>query len=277
MTGTGGQVVVLGAPYDRGGPQFHAGCWAAPAALREASHPSTTNAAKHGLFDHRRHQLVFESSAVSDLGDIPFRPTQTDDEYLAFLANAVRLIGKEGKKPLLLGGDHLVTLAALRGLRASVPEFQLVHVDAHHDFEEIREGARPTHASFIGYAVAEALVTQVVQIGVRGLSGGFSKSPSGVRQVAVHELVDALTPGAPVYLSVDTDAFDPVVAAAVNYPEPEGLTLGDFRSILNAISTRSHLVGADWTEYNPSLDTKNRVTGRFIVTALAATIQDLLK
>jgi arginase family enzyme len=79
----------------------------------------------------------------------------------------------------------------------------------------------------------------------------------------------------PTYLTVDTDGFDPRLAAAVNFPEHEGLTLADLDDVLSQIAAVSTLVGADWTEYNPSLDSKNALTGQFILRGLARILRHL--
>jgi hypothetical protein len=118
-----------------------------------------------------------------------------------------------------------VTLHALRGLKRAKPSFQVVQLDAHHDYSAITPGERPTHATFVGYVAAEKLAEQVVQLGVRGLTWGPPARPEGVQSVSLEQLPAALIPGLDVYVTVDTDAFDPSIAPGVGYPEPDGLPL----------------------------------------------------
>ena len=94
--------------------------------------------------------------------------------------------------------------------------------------------------------------------------------PAGVASIALDELRSALLPGVEVYLTVDTDAFDPSIAGAVAYPEPNGLPFGALENVLDVLrAADAQGAGADWTEYNPALDNSNRLTGRFIVRGLA--------
>lgn len=269
LGGASGRAVVVGVPYDRGTAVQHAGCAAAPGALRQASAPSHCRTDLHGLYDHAAGRVVFEAGALSDLGDIRYKNEDTDRAYLEHIAEIVRVLGAEGRRPLVLGGDHLVTLAALRGLAAAGQTFQVVQLDAHHDYHPIRDDEQPTHASFISHVAREGLARKIVQIGVRGYSWGPHEPPLGVVTVRREALAAALEPGVPVYLTVDTDGFDPTVAGAVNYPEFEGLLLGDLDAVLRDIGAHGRLIGADWTEYNPSLDAKNSLTAHFIVRGLA--------
>lgn len=267
-SGAGGHAVVLGVPYDRATAPQHAGCSGAPAAIRQISAPSSCRADLHGLFDHATRSEVFPAGALSDLGDVRFKTHETDEAYLDQIAEFVRVLASERKRPVLLGGDHVVTLSALRGFAAAGVRPQVVQLDAHHDYEPIRDGERPTHASFVAHAAREGLFAQLLQVGVRGLGWGEFEPPPNVRAVTAEELAGALLPDVPVYLTVDTDGFDPLLAGAVNFPEHEGLALRDLDRVLAAVEP-APILGADWTEYNPGLDTKNSLTGHFVVRSLA--------
>jgi arginase family enzyme len=291
-TGADGDVVVLGAPYDRGTPSEHAGCASAPAALRRVSAPSSCRADRHGLYDLARRDRLFSRAAVTDLGDIRFHPQSSDDAYLSKITDAARILTKEGKRPLVLGGDHVITLAILRGIaqaRAGKP-FQVVQLDAHQDIEHVEPHERPTHGSFIAHVVTEKLAERIIQVGVRGYSWGEHDCASLPNVVSLRgvdsssswstKLAATLLHGVDTYLTIDTDGFDPGLAGAVNFPEHEGLTLADLDIALERIASvasvaGSTLIGADWTEYNPSLDTKNALTGHFIVRGLGKILRAL--
>jgi len=271
--GTGGDTIVLGTPYDRGSALTVSGCAEAPSRLRALSAPGDVQMRHFGLFAHDGRRLV-EPSAVSDLGDLPFRPSQSDSEYLDFVANAVRLVAVEGKRPFLLGGDHLVTLAALRGIGAAGLVPQVLQLDAHTDTGIVKPKDLPTHSTFVAYLVAEGLVSRVVQVGVRGVAGAAIELPLGVRCATVDSALELLDPGAPLYLTIDTDAFDPSVAPGVSYPEARGLSLDDLSTLLAGLAGRRFdLVGLDWTEFNPRFDSLNGLTGRFVVTGLASLLE----
>jgi agmatinase len=269
-------VVVVGLPYDRGSPAGYAGCAAAPQLVRTLSSPESLKVRNGSLIDIASSRPLFLGSVLSDLGDLKFTPSQDDAAYGDFVSNAIYLLAQEGKVPLGIGGDHVVTLLSLRGLRRSGKKLQLVQLDAHHDSDAVAAGERPTHSSFITFVAAEGLVEKVIQVGVRGLSNGSALLPSIVQSVALDRLKDALLPGVDVYLSVDTDAFDPSIAPAVHFPEPSGLLFSALAEVLCILKDAGLKgVGADWTEYNPQLDTRNFITGRHVVNGLARTIQFL--
>ena len=276
QTGGGGRVVIAGVPYDRGTDPHGAGCAAAPSTLRRLSAPGQVRMDRGGLHDLARRQRIVEGALVSDLGDLPFRVGQTDAVYLAHVANAARVIAIENKKPLFLGGDHVITLAALRGLARAGRKVQVVQIDAHHDYEPIEVGEQPTHATFVAHVAAERLAERVLQIGVRGFVGGEPEAPDGVTTIMLSDLPSSLLPGVDVYLTVDTDGFDPSIACAVGYPEPGGLPLSAVDDVLAHIRAAGlELVGADWTEFNPRFDTANGLTGRAILRGLGSLLRSL--
>lgn len=274
--GTGGSVVFIGLPYDRGTAPEHAGCAAAPQVVRRLSAPEVLRV-KHGaLYDLARRKIVFLGHVLSDLGDLKYRPSQSDDDFIEFVTHAVWLLAREGKRPLVLGGDHLVTLFALRGIARAGRRVQVVQLDAHHDYDAIELGERPTHATFVSFIAAERLAEKVLQVGVRGFSWGAPSVPDSVVCVALSELRTALLPGVDVYLTVDTDAFDPSVAPAVHFPEPGGLGFCALEEVLDILRVEGiRGAGADWTEYSPSLDSANQLTGRFVLHGLAHIVRYL--
>jgi arginase family enzyme len=276
LQGAGGAIVCLGAAYDRGSSPDHSGAALAPAALRRASAPEVLRARQGGIYDLGLRRQLFEGDLLSDLGDIKFKASQTDDSYLELLAQAVALLVDEGRRPLILGGDHSVTLAVLRGFARAGARVQVVQLDAHHDYEEVSDGELPTHSTFITHVVGEGLAEKVIQIGVRGLSWGAPHPLPNVSLLDCDKLGDALLPNLGVYLTVDVDAFDPMIAPAVHFPEPGGLVPADLEKLLLTLrKARLPVVGSDWCEYVPALDTANLITARFVLSGLAKSIETM--
>lgn len=272
--GASGRVVALGVPYDRGTDPEHGGAAAAPTLIRSLSGPEHHRVARGELFDLSLRARLFAGADLSDLGNLRFQASGTDDAYLAQVSDAIATLVHAGKHTLVLGGDHLVTLAVLRGYAQVGRRVQVVQLDAHHDLDEHPiAGERPTHATFMSTVADEGLAAQVLQLGVRGLSPYLPRTPAGVRAVGIAELPGALLPSADVYLTVDTDAFDPAAAPAVAYPEPGGLGFDALDRVLSTISAAGlAVVGADWTEYNPRFDTAHHLTGRLVVRGVAALV-----
>lgn len=273
--GGGGKVVVVGVPYDRG-TDNHPGCANAPNTLRMLSRPEE-RIARADLFDLASGRPLFAGKDLSDIGDVRHRLHQRDDiSYLDFVAQAIRVVAQEKKRPLLLGGDHLVTLSALRGLSRAGHSFQVVQIDAHHDYASTPT-VMATHATFMSFVASEELAAQVLQIGVRGFSSFVPEAPRRIKGIALEQLRASLIPGMPVYLTVDTDGFDPLLLPAVSYPIPGGLRLDAISEVLAAFrDARTPLIGADWMEYNPTFDGMNHITGVHIVSGLIPIIQAMI-
>lgn len=272
--GADGQVVVIGVPYDRGTPpEQGGGCCRAPQCLRRLSAPEIIQVKNGLLFDLERRQEIFKGLVLSDLGDIRYRPERADEEYREFITNTASLIVAERKAPLFLGGDHLIALLALRGLARAGRSVQVLHLDAHLDYEPVKSDDLPTHSTFVSFIVTEGLAQRVIQIGSRGISWGVPPTPQAVISTRVSELHTALLPGVDLYLTIDTDVFDTSIAPAVNFPEPGGLTLAGLTDVLQVVQAAGlRAIGADWSEYNPVLDRDNFLTGRLVLSGLSQVI-----
>lgn len=271
--GSSGRVVVVGVPYDRGTASEYAGCARAPSKLRELSDPNNTGLMIRGMHDFAQGRTVLQPTDVSDIGDLPYRANQDDQAYMEFVAHSVRLVLEANKQPLLLGGDHLITLAALRGVARVHQRIQLIQFDAHHDCGMLGADERATHSNFIRQVASEQLATQIIQVGVRGFTyEGFSL-PDCVRFATPANVYSMLDPTVPIYLTVDTDAFDPSIAPGVSYPEPEGLGPDALYGLLDQLrAEQRRIVAADWTEYNPRFDTERAIGGRLVLKGLARLI-----
>ena len=266
QSGTGGQVVFVGLPFDHGSTAHH-GCAKAPAVIRMLT--SVHELGAGSLFDLGQKRVILEGSMIFDLGDIAYRASQSRENYRQFVRRATTTLAREGKKLLALGGDHLVTLPLVEGLADVHKTIQIVQLDAHSDYIEVAADTLPTHANFMHRIAKIPAVKRIVQIGVRGSSTYQAILPDKIKHCSPDELNRYLLPDVPVYLTVDTDGFDPGVAPAVGHPEPGGLSWANFEEILRQIVLANlPLIGADWTEYNPAFDPGNYLTGRMVTAGL---------
>ena len=162
--------------------------------------------------------------------------------------------------PICLGGEHTLTLGAVRGLRAAGGEFSLLHLDAHADLRESYGGTPLSHASVIRRV--RQLGVPTVSVGVRSLAEEEAEyiAAEGVRIYPgwkypagdyPWEKIAAALAGR-IYISIDLDAFDPSEVPGVGTPEPGGLgwnqALRFFRVLRDSGKT---LVGADLVELCP--------------------------
>jgi guanidinopropionase len=255
------EIGIFGVPFDSG-TTFRPGARFGPRALREAS----------TLMRHYHPVLGFspyERTEVKDCGDVPVNPLDiavTLDHIRDFVASLQAL----GITPLAAGGDHLVSLALLRGLRERAP-FALVHFDAHSDTtDQYFGGSRLAHGTPFRRAVEEGLLDprRIVQIGIRGsLNAPDELAWAEAQGLSLLRIEEALALGAeevgrrvrevvgegPVYLSFDIDCLDPAFAPGTGTPEIGGFSTREAQSLLRALRGLD-FIGADLVEVAPPYD-----------------------
>ena len=240
------QPVLIGLPYDASS-SFLKGSAAGPGAIREALGSPAGNPWSE------RHGPSVGSEYLDDDGDLSLPPTGESREIIE---RAVRLVAGEGRPPILLGGDHSVTYPILRAIGPLHPKLTVLHIDAHADLYDEFEGDRYSHACPFARVMEEKLVGQLVQVGIRTLTGHQKEQAQRfkVELIDMRAWADGARPaiGGPVYVSLDLDGLDPAFAPGVSHREPGGLSV---REVLNMLFTlNGPIVGADIVEYNPSQD-----------------------
>ena len=244
------KIVLYGAPFDST-TSFRPGARFGPAAMRHESFGIETwspyqqkELTDYAVFDSGDLELCF-GSAESALADIEARA----EEILT-----------DGKLPLLLGGEHLVTLGAVRAVARRYPDLHIVHFDAHADLRDDYLGARLSHACVIRRCHDILGDGRIHQFCIR--SGDREEFRFADTHTELHpfdftgleETVAALkASGAPVYFTIDLDCLDPAVFPGTGTPEAGGVT---FPQLLGAILQVAgvNVVGADVNELAPMLD-----------------------
>jgi agmatinase len=195
-------------------------------------------------YDHRTGQF-FTDLAVHDHGDE--RAWDDAAEYLTFLEGTLSDLHDEGTVPLLVGGEHTVSVA---GVRAVDPDV-FVCLDAHLDLREAYDGNPLSHATATRHALDVA--DEAVILGARTGSPEEWERASEVDVTVVppEEVADwapDLATDAEVYLSVDIDGADPGFAPGTGTMEPFGLTPREMRDVVRAVAP--HATGFDVVEVN---------------------------
>ncbi|MBM2576428.1 agmatinase [Jannaschia sp. Os4] len=255
---------LIGMPWD-GGTSNRPGARHGPRSLRDASTMVREMNRATG-------QVPYDHAAIADLGDAPMSPVD-QDEALDALAATVATATGQGIRPLSVGGDHLCTLAMLRGLaRAGAPTPGLVLLDSHTDLYPPYFGGRTlTHGNPFRQAAAEGLIDphRSTMIGMRGTAydtEDFDHAADlGIEIVTTDAMLDrglAATAalardrmdGGPAYLSFDIDFIDPAFAPGTGTPEVGGPTSNEALRITRALHGVD-LIGADLVEVSPPFDT----------------------
>lgn len=212
----------------------------------------------------------YDSLQVADIGDVPVSPVNLQRNVEIIRDFHAGILG-HGCVPLTLGGDHTLTLAALRAMKAHHGPVGLIHVDAHADVNDRMFGEEIAHGTVFRRAVDEGLLDcdRVAQIGVRGTgytAEDFNWSrQQGFRVVQIEEcwhrsltpLMEEIRPkvdGGPVYISFDIDSLDPGYAPGTGTAEIAGLTPPQALEIIRG-ARGLEIVGADLVEVSPPYDT----------------------
>ncbi|HEX8309169.1 MAG TPA: agmatinase family protein [Allosphingosinicella sp.] len=237
---------LIGAPTDRHS-SFLRGAASAPAPIRAALHSDHGNMASESGVELGADVLL------SDAGDLPLAEADGDD---SLIAAAVSQAVADGAVPLILGGDHSITVPAIEALAAAHGPVEILHFDAHPDLYDDFEGNPRSHASPFARILERGLARRLVQVGIRTLNrhGREQAERFGVEIVEMRRFSPEAVPmpGGPLYVSLDLDGFDPAFAPGVSHHEPGGLSVRDVLAVLDRV--RAPIVGADIVEYNPGRD-----------------------
>ena len=194
-------------------------------------------------YDHHTDQC-FSDLAVFDHGDIG--PGNDAGEYLDYLAGVVGDHAADGTVPLLLGGEHTVSIAPVRALDPDV----FVCLDAHLDLRESYAGNPLSHATVTRHALHHA--DEAVVLGGRaGCEAEWERADADDVTVVPPAAVPSWEPtfdDRAVYLSVDIDAADPGYAPGTGTMEPFGLDPATMHDVVRAVAPST--VGFDVVEVN---------------------------
>lgn len=251
------KAVVFGAPFD-GTTTYRPGARFAYRRMREES------------FGIETYSPYFDR----DLGDIAAHDAGELELPFGVAAKALKQIElytakviKSGKIPFMIGGEHLVTLGAVRAAAAAYPNLHVLHFDAHADLRDEYLGEKLSHSTVMRRIHELTGDKRIFQFGIRSGERGeflFAREHTYLTQNSFNGIEKAAETigSAPVYLSVDLDVLDPSEFPATGTPEAGGVRYTELIGAIAAAS-RLNIVACDITELCPPYD----VSG--ISTALA--------
>jgi len=192
-----------------------------------------------------------------DAGDLEL-PFGNPEDALARIESHVESWLSDGKVPVMLGGEHLVTLGAATAAAKKFPDLAIVQFDAHADLREDYLGQKLSHATVMRRVWEIVGDGRIYQFGIR--SGDKSEFCWAPGHVFLHkfdfsglEAVLETLKDKPVYFTLDLDVLDPAVFPGTGTPEAGGIY---FQELLNALRKvgRLRIVGCDMTELCPPCD-----------------------
>ena len=249
------RIVLYGAPFDST-TSYRPGTRFASRMMRAES---------YGLETYSSYQDVdLEDAAVFDGGDLElcFGDTQKAlDDIHEFAADIL----KDKKLPLLIGGEHLVSLPVIKAVYEQYPELCVIHFDAHTDLRDDYLGAKLSHASVIRRVWDFVGDGRIWQFGIRsGERAEFywAKEHTHLQKFTFAGLENAIAQlkGKPVYLTIDLDVLDPSCFPGTGTPEAGGVTFMDLLKAMLSVIRGCNIVGCDLVELSPMLDASGAST-----------------
>jgi agmatinase len=252
---------VLGIPFDTG-TSFRTGARFGPEAIRSASALLRPYHAAFGID-------VLDVISVADFGDLPVAPGSAEGTFER-VETALAPLVEAAVFPLVLGGDHTITLPELRALARRHGRMALVQLDSHTDTWDEYFDQRYFHGTTFKRATEEGLIEAAasVQAGMRGplyapgdlddaRALGFTVVPSEelrkLGPAGYAELVRSRVRDLPVFFSFDIDFLDPAFAPGTGTPEVAGFSTTEALALLRSLRGL-RLVGADVVEVSPPYD-----------------------
>jgi agmatinase len=243
------RTVVLPVPYD-GTSEWRAGSRHGPQAIIDASQYLE-------LYDLEMDREVYRVgiSTLPQLEPVLSSPRDMIDRVYA----AVKGLIQRDKFILLLGGEHSLSLGAVRACKEAFPGLSVLQLDAHADLRNEYMGTKYGQACVMRRIFE---LCPICQVGLRSLSREEKQflthnklrplymSDLVSNEAYVGQMVDSLSED--VYVTIDVDVLDPSIMPAVGTPEPDGMSWRQVLDILEPVALHKHVVGFDLTEFCPA-------------------------
>lgn len=248
-------VVLFGVPFD-GTTSFRPGTRFAMAAIRNDS---------FGLETYSPYlDKDLEDTFIYDGGDLEL-PLGNTEKALDEIFQYCQEVLNAGKKFLMVGGEHLVSLPTIKAAYEKYPNLHLIHIDAHTDLRDDYLGEKLSHASVIRRSHDFLGDGRIFQFGIRsGMKEEFewAKDHTYLERFALTTLKEKVEElkNVPVYVTIDLDVLDPGIFPGTGTPEPGGITYKELLEAIKQLQKLNQIVSADIVELSPPYDTSGAST-----------------
>lgn len=250
--------VLFGAPYDST-TSFRPGTRFGPSAMRMESFGIET-------YSPMQDKDLVDDTKVFDSGDLEL-PFGAPEPALKMIEERSAQILEDGKRPFLLGGEHLVTLGAFRAVQKKYPNVVIIHFDAHADLREDYLGNPLSHACVLRRIHDLVGDGRIFQFGIRsGTREEFAFMKSGhvttepFTSTTLAKVVKSIPKKTPLYLTIDMDVLDPSEFPGTGTQEAGGFRYPQLVEDVRLICSKLNVVAMDNVELNPGLDPTGRST-----------------
>ena len=241
------KIAILPIPYD-GTSTWVKGADKGPKAILDASYSLE-------FYDIETDSEVFRQGIFTEP---PVEGFKQPEEMAQVVRQRIEMLLKEKKFPVLLGGEHSVSIGAIEAMADRYDNLTVLQLDAHSDLRDAYEGSGYNHACVMARAKERC---QIVQVGIRSMDTGEKANIDTERVFFAHDICDGqdrswiervislLSDN--IYLTIDLDAFDPSIMPATGTPEPGGMGWYDVVALIKAVCKHKNLVGFDIVELCP--------------------------
>lgn len=266
------KIVMFGAPFDST-TSYRPGARFGSASIRHESYGLET----YSLYQDKD----LEDCEIFDSGDLELC-FGSSEAALSDIRDRASEILEDGKLPFMIGGEHLVTLGAVRAAVTKYPELHIIHFDAHADLRDDYLGAKLSHACVLRRChelVGDGKIHQFcIRSGERA-EFAFAKEHTDMHPFSfdgLQEVVEELAgKQVPVYFTIDLDCLDPSVLPGTGTPEAGGVTFLELLEAMKQVA-KTNIVGVDVNELAPMLDVSgvSTATACKVIRELLLVLQD---
>ena len=259
-------VAIIGVPYD-GGTSYRPGARLGPREIRSQSSLIRS-------YSYFQKVAPFDRLNVADVGDVDAPPVSIEKCYEAVEARIAAILAA-GARPIVIGGDHSISLPVLRALAKKHGPLALVQIDAHIDTWDEYFGEKYFHGTPFRRAIEEGIIDgrRFIQVGIRGPMYGeedfeFHRR-HGITMIDIDQVRDRGMPWVvgeirrvatgSAYMTFDIDGIDPAFAPGTGTPEVGGLTSHEAQRLVRGLAGLS-LVAGDIVEVSPLYDGPGQIT-----------------
>ncbi|MFE6308617.1 arginase family protein [Nocardiopsis sp. NPDC057823] len=287
LRGDACDVVFAGMPYDLGA-SHRPGSRFGPAGLRRTGGAlfryRDTADGPPGAVDPVTGRRVLAGVRLADIGDVTAAVHRSTGPTWSALEDVVRRLAEHGRLPVVLGGDHSITLPVVRGLARAHGSLGVLHIDAHGDYARPRTDDAELHChhgNVMDWVVGDPRVPRLAQFGIRQLEDPPALPDDTLRRwpgtsavrTPLADILAELPEDLPYHLTVDVDALDPSVLSATGTPLPGGFTHAELTGLLVGLCSSRRIVGIDVVEFLPQEgETDGLIVADLLLRALDAAV-----
>lgn len=267
----GADIAFVGVPFDLGTTGYP-GTRFAPDRMRTLSsdafeyHVDVFTGKGKGWWSPETNSLLLQGFSLADVGNVLLRVGEPFDTFFDRVSHATTTLLENGSFPVIVGGDHSITYAAVRSFHHYFRSIKVLHIDAHADMGDLPPGVSNNHGNVFTRIIQENLCDHLIQVGVRGTAAKDGASDAltvlplvDIKKFGVEKALCTFDSGT-YYLTIDIDVLDPSIAPGTGTPVSRGMSSDLLFEFLTAVSKKVKIVGMDLVEVNPMLDHNNQTS-----------------